>query len=47
MWQHRYIHIIGVLVAFVLPSILGYLHGDWVSALGSFLIAGVLRVVVL
>lgn len=47
MWQHRHIHVIGVSVAFVLPALLGYAWGGWLSALGAFLIAGVLRVVVL
>ena len=47
MWQHRYIHWIGVLVAFVFPALLGFAWGGWVSALGAFLIAGVARVVVL
>jgi stearoyl-CoA desaturase (delta-9 desaturase) len=47
MWQHRYIHFIGASVAFVLPMVAGYLWGGWRSALGAFLIGGVLRVVVL
>src|SRR6202162_353803 len=46
-WQHRYIHWIGTLVAFVLPTILGFAWGGWISALGAFLLAGVARVVVL
>ncbi|MDB6172946.1 MAG: Stearoyl-CoA 9-desaturase [Chthoniobacteraceae bacterium] len=47
MFQHRHIHFIGVTVAFILPAIAGYAWGGWVSALGSFLIAGVARVVFL
>ncbi len=47
MWQHRYVHWIGTFVAFVLPTLAGYLWGGWQSALGAFLIAGVARVVVL
>jgi stearoyl-CoA desaturase (delta-9 desaturase) len=47
VWQDRYIHLIAVLVAFVLPASIGFLWGGWKAALGSFLIAGVLRVVVL
>src|ERR1700758_2111628 len=47
MWQHRYIHWIGTLVAFVFPTILGFAWGGWISALGAFLIAGVARIVVL
>ena len=47
MWQHRHIHWIAALVAFVLPATVGFLYGGWVSALGAFLIAGVARIVVL
>jgi stearoyl-CoA desaturase (delta-9 desaturase) len=47
MWQNRYIHWIAAIVAFVLPTVIGYLWGGWVSALGAFLIAGVARVVIL
>ena len=47
LWQHRYIHWIGTLVAFVFPTIIGFVWGGWISALGAFLIAGVARVVVL
>ena len=46
-WQHRYVHWIGVFVAFVLPAIVGYFWGGWSAALGGFLIAGVARVVFL
>src|SRR6202162_6031165 len=46
-WQHRYIHWIAASVGCVFPTILGFLWGGWVSALGAFLIAGVARVVVL
>src|SRR6201982_2735353 len=47
VWQDRYIHLIAVLVAFVLPASIGFLWGGCKAALGAFLIAGVLRVVVL
>jgi len=47
MWQHRYIHWIGSMVAFVFPALIGYAWGGWQTALGAFLIAGVARVVVL
>jgi len=47
VWQDRYIHLIAVLVAFVLPASIGFVWGGWKAALGAFLIAGVLRVVVL
>jgi stearoyl-CoA desaturase (delta-9 desaturase) len=45
MWQHRYHHIIGVLVGLVLPTLIGALHSGWVGALGGFLVAGIARVV--
>ena len=47
MWQHRNVVKIAVLVAFVMPAILGYFWGGWSSALGAFLLAGVARVVAL
>ncbi len=47
MWQHRYIHLIAVVVAFALPAFAGYLWNGAVGALGGFLIAGVARVTVL
>ena len=47
VWQDRYIHLIALLVSFVLPASVGFLWGGWKAALGAFLIAGVLRVVVL
>jgi stearoyl-CoA desaturase (delta-9 desaturase) len=45
--QHKYIHLLAVLVAFVIPAGIGYLYQGWVGALGAFLIAGVARVVAL
>ena len=47
MWQHRNVQLIAVVVAFVLPAVLGYFWGGWSSALGGFLLAGVARVVAL
>ena len=46
-WQHRYVHWIAALVAFVFPAIVGFAWGGWSSALGAFLIAGVARIVIL
>lgn len=43
--QHRFIHPLAVLVGFVMPSLAGWAWGGPVSALGGFLLAGVLRVV--
>ncbi|MDQ6764658.1 MAG: fatty acid desaturase [Verrucomicrobiota bacterium] len=47
MWQHRYIHLLAVIVAFGLPAALGWCWNGGVGALGGFLIAGVARVTVL
>ena len=44
-WQHRHYLAIALLVGFGLPTVLGWLWGGWTSALGSFLMAGVARVV--
>jgi stearoyl-CoA desaturase (Delta-9 desaturase) len=52
MWQHKYVHWIGLVVGLVFPAILGYAWNHfmgmnpWHGALGGFLIAGVARVVV-
>ena len=45
LWQDRNIYLIGFLMSFVMPAILGYLWNGWLGALGSFLIAGIARVV--
>jgi len=47
LWQHRYIHPLSLLTAFVLPTAFAFACGGWKTALGAFLIAGVLRVVIL
>ncbi len=52
MWQHRYVHWIGLVVGIVIPTLLGAAWNAWQGgnvmhgALGGFLIAGVARVVV-
>jgi stearoyl-CoA desaturase (delta-9 desaturase) len=46
-WQHRHVNLLSFLVAFVFPATIGFVWGGWKAALGAFLIAGVLRVVVL
>jgi stearoyl-CoA desaturase (delta-9 desaturase) len=52
MWQHKYVHWIGLFVGLVVPTILGFLWNHFmgldpmVGALGGFLIAGVARIVV-
>ena len=35
-WQHRYIHLIAVLVAFVLQASIGFVWGGWKAALYLF-----------
>ncbi|MGC2627131.1 MAG: fatty acid desaturase [Candidatus Udaeobacter sp.] len=47
MWQHKYIHVLAVLVSFGLPTLLGALWDGWIGALGGFLIGGVAKVVML
>jgi stearoyl-CoA desaturase (delta-9 desaturase) len=47
VWQHRYIHVIAFVTAFVFPTTVAFAWGGWRVALGAFLLAGVLRVVVL
>lgn len=46
MWQHRWVQLIAVVVGFILPALLGFAWNGWEGALGGFLFAGVLRVVV-
>jgi stearoyl-CoA desaturase (delta-9 desaturase) len=45
--QHKYIHLLAVLVGFGLPAGLGWLHGGPIGALGGFLLGGVARAVCL
>lgn len=47
LWQDRHIHWIAALVSFGFPTIIGFIWGGWISALGAFLLAGVARIVVL
>ncbi len=46
-WQDRHVQTIAITVSFGLSSLLGFLWNGWPGALGSFLIAGVARIVVL
>jgi len=46
MWQHRWDKLLAVFVGLLGPALLGYLWNGPVGAWGGFLIAGVLRVVV-
>ena len=45
--QNKYIYILGVIVGFVMPTMVGWMWGGAHAALGAFLIAGVARVVAL
>jgi len=44
-WQFRYYVPIAIFVSLVLPTLIGLAWGGWKVALGSFLIAGVARIV--
>lgn len=52
MWQHRHVQKIAVIVGFVIPTLLGWAYGHYVTgtpaetALAGFLIVGLLRTVV-
>jgi stearoyl-CoA desaturase (Delta-9 desaturase) len=45
MWQHKYVHLIAVLMSFVMPPVVGWFWNGAAGALGAFLLAGVARVV--
>lgn len=44
-WQDRHIYLMGFIVSFVFTALVGYLWNGAAGALGSFLLAGVARVV--
>jgi stearoyl-CoA desaturase (delta-9 desaturase) len=44
MWQHRY-YVPIVLSGLLVPFVAGWLNGGWVGGLGCFLLAGMLRTV--
>lgn len=46
LFQHKHYLIIAVLMSFLLPTLIGFLFGSWIGALGAFLLAGVARVVI-
>ena len=46
MWQHRHVQKIAFMMSFILPSIIGWIYGGPITALGAFLIPGVARVVI-
>ncbi len=45
MWQHRNIYLLGFVLGFIFPTVLGYAWNGALGALGGFLIGGVARVV--
>lgn len=45
MFQHKWVHVIGLVFGILLPTFLGYLHEGGEGALGGFLIGAVLRIV--
>ncbi len=47
VWQHKYVHWIGFVVGLVIPTLIAYaVQPTWQYALGGFLLAGILRIVV-
>jgi len=44
-WQHQYYVPLAIAMGFGFPTLVGFLYGGWVSALGAFLIAGTARIV--
>jgi stearoyl-CoA desaturase (Delta-9 desaturase) len=47
MWQHRYIHLLAVIVGMALPAAIGAIWDGWAGALGGLLFGGVAKTVVL
>lgn len=45
VFQHKYYVPLAILVGFILPTAVGLAWGGWQSALGAFLMAGVMRIV--
>jgi len=45
MWQHKWVHLIGLVAGVLVPTGLGYLWNDGAGALGGFLLSGILRIV--
>jgi len=46
VWQHKYVQLIGFVVGLIVPVLIGFLWNGGTGALGAFLLAGVLRIVV-
>ena len=46
-WQHKYVHLVALVVGLILPAALcGLVYGSWMAALGGFLLVGILRTVI-
>lgn len=45
MWQDKWVHLIGLILGFVVPTLLGYLAGGSAGAWGGFILSGLLRTV--
>lgn len=45
VWQHRYYVPIAIFMGFALPSLIGFIGGGAIGALGGFLLAGAARIV--
>ncbi|MEO6848883.1 MAG: fatty acid desaturase [Chthoniobacterales bacterium] len=44
VWQDRNIYLLGFVMSFIVPAMIGFLWNGWIGALGGFLLAGVARV---
>ena len=47
MWQHRYIHLLAIMIGMGLPAVIGGIWDGWDGALGGLLLGGVAKTVVL
>ena len=45
MWQEKWVHLIGFVIGFIVPTLIGYAIGGSSGALGAFIITGLLRTV--
>lgn len=46
MWQDKWVHLIGFIVGFIVPTALGYWYNGATGALGAFILSGILRTVI-
>ncbi len=45
MWQDKWVHLIGLVAGFIIPTLLGYWHAGATGAWGAFILSGLLRTV--